>query len=234
MSAERKITSIPERKQVPLNDTWNLTALYADDAAWQSDCDKIEQSVQEASRFKGTLGQSSAALAEMLAWLSETGKIVEKVMQYAFLKHAADGSDSENQRRRSLSHQLATRYSAATSFIEPEIMTIDPNTIESWTKLPVFESYRVMLSKMLRFREHILGPDEEEIMALQSEVGGKAQEAFGALTNVDFDFGHVITPEGKVPLTHSTYAYLCNTATGRSGSGHSGSTIAPSSITRMC
>jgi len=65
-----------------------------------------------------------------------------------------------------------------------------------------------MLSEMLRFREHILGPDEEKIMALQSEVGGKAQEAFGALTNVDFDFGHVITPEGKVPLTHSTYAYL--------------------------
>ncbi|MDX9938639.1 MAG: oligoendopeptidase F [Sphaerochaetaceae bacterium] len=208
MSAERKITSIPERKQVPPNDTWNLTALYADDAAWQSDCDKIEQSVQESSRFKGTLGQSSAALAEMLAWLSETGKIVEKVMQYAFLKHAADGSDSENQRRRSLSHQLATRYSAATSFIEPEIMTIDPNTIESWTKLPDFKEFRVMLSKMLRFREHILGPDEEKIMALQSEVGGKAQEAFGALTNVDFDFGHVITPEGKVPLTHSTYAYL--------------------------
>lgn len=208
MSAERKITSIPERKQVPPNDTWNLTALYADDAAWQSDCDKIEQSVQESSRFKGTLGQSSAALAEMLAWLSETGKIVEKVMQYAFLKHAADGSDSENQRRRSLSHQLATRYSAATSFIEPEIMTIDPNTIESWTKLPDFKEFRVMLSKMLRFREYILGPDEEKIMALQSEVGGKAQEAFGALTNVDFDFGHVITPEGKVPLTHSTYAYL--------------------------
>jgi len=208
MSAERKITSIPERKQVPPNDTWNLTALYADDAAWQSDCDKIEQSVQESSRFKGTLGQSSAALAKMLAWLSETGKIVEKVMQYAFLKHAADGSDSENQRRRSLSHQLATRYSAATSFIEPEIMTIDPNTIESWTKLPDFKEFRVMLSKMLRFREHILGPDEEKIMALQSEVGGKAQEAFGALTNVDFDFGHVITPEGKVPLTHSTYAYL--------------------------
>ena len=45
-------------------------------------------------------------------------------------------------------------------------------------------------------------------MALQSEVASKASDSFSALTNIDFDFGHIVTEDGKIPLTQSTYSSL--------------------------
>ena len=208
MSAERNTTVILDRKDVPVEDTWDLTALYENDEAWETDCKWIEHEMDESARFQGKIGGSPASLLNVLNWLSKVGQKVERVMQYAFLHHATDGGDPVNQRRQSLAHQLMTRFSAATSFIEPEILAIDSNSISSWIEKPEFEEHRIMVEKMLRFKPHVLSADEERIMALQGEIGGKAQEVFGVLTNVDLDFGHIITNEGKIPLTQGTYAYL--------------------------
>ena len=208
MSADTNQRIIPERKDVALLDTWDLTVLYEDDASWEADRKNLEASIRDVSRFKGTLGNSSQALLDVLAWLEEVGQVAERVMQYAFLLHAGDGIDSANQRRRSLATQIITEFSAHTSFIEPEILAIEETQIREWLAQAEFANYRVMIEKMLRFKPHILSPEEERIMALQSEVGGKAQEAFNALTNVDFEFGHIQTKEGKIPLTQSTYGYL--------------------------
>lgn len=208
MSAERNTTVILDRKDVPVEDTWDLTALYENDEAWETDCKWIEHEMDESARFQGKIGGSPASLLNVLNWLSKVGQKVERVMQYAFLHHATDGGDPVNQRRQSLAHQLMTRFSAATSFIEPEILAIDSKSISSWIEKPEFEEHRIMVEKMLRFKPHVLSADEERIMALQGEIGGKAQEVFGVLTNVDLDFGHIITNEGKIPLTQGTYAYL--------------------------
>lgn len=208
MSADARKNIIPDRKDVSLEDTWDLTALYKDDSEWEKDCQFIETAIEESPRFKGKIGTSSESLIEVLKWLSDIGRTAESIMQYAFLNHATDGGDPTNQRRQSLAHQLMTRFSAATSFIEPEILAIDTEKVDSWLERPEFGDYRIMVRKMLRFKPHVLSPEEERIMALQGEVGGKAQEVFGALTNVDLDFGHIITDEGRIPLTQSTYGYL--------------------------
>ncbi|WP_422477171.1 oligoendopeptidase F [Pleomorphochaeta sp. DL1XJH-081] len=208
MSADAKKNIILERKDVSLENTWDLTALYVDDTQWEKDCERIESAIDGSTKFKGEIGKSSETLLGVLQWLSDIGKVAERIMQYAFLNHATDGGDPINQRRQSLAHQLMTRFSAATSFIEPEILAIETKKIDSWLDKPEYEDYRIMVRKMLRFKPHVLSPEEEKIMALQGEIGGKAQEVFSALTNVDLDFGHIVTEEGKIPLTQSTYGYL--------------------------
>ena len=32
-----QVNAIPQRDQIPVEETWNLTDLYADDAAWQAE-----------------------------------------------------------------------------------------------------------------------------------------------------------------------------------------------------
>lgn len=208
MSVNNKTQQIVHRSDVPTEDTWDLTALYQNDAAWESDCKTLQNSIEDAEKFRGTIGESHESLHEVLTWLSEMGKRAEKIMQYAFLHYAADGSDSVNQRRQSLAQQIMTKFAASTSYIEPEIIAIDDETIHSWISLPKFADYKVMIEKMLRFRPHILSSEEEKILALQSEVGGKSQDVFNTLTNVDFVFGKIQTQDGSIPLTQSTYGYL--------------------------
>jgi len=66
--------------------------------------------------------------------------------------------------------------------------------------------YRVYLQKILRYRPYILSGGEERIIALHAEGEGAVSDAFSVLTNVDFDFGVIDTPEGKRPLSQSTFS----------------------------
>jgi oligoendopeptidase F len=51
----------------------------------------------------------------------------------------------------------------------------------------------------------VLSEAEEKLLALQDEANETAHKAFGALTDVDMEFGSLPTPEGERPLTHSSF-----------------------------
>ncbi|MFA7396753.1 MAG: oligoendopeptidase F, partial [Sphaerochaetaceae bacterium] len=193
--------NIPNRQDVPLLDQWDLTHLFQHESDWESAYTTSEKQVELFDSFKGTLHQSKEQLLKLLHLLTQEGILLERIMQYAFLQQTSDGGSSTYQHRYGKAQQLITLFSSKTSFIEPEIMAIDEPTLQSWLALAEFDDYRVMIQKMLRFKAHTLDQEQEKIMALQQEVGSKASEAFGALTNVDLQFGTITTDEGKVPLT---------------------------------
>ncbi|NLA91950.1 MAG: oligoendopeptidase F family protein, partial [Spirochaetales bacterium] len=205
MSAEKRI---PSREEVALNDTWDLTRLYKSDTEWEEDLKRVEGLIGEIVKYRGTLKDSPSNFLNLLKLLDEAGVLIERIGQYSFLLHAGDGGNSANQRRQGLAVQLFTNFTSQTSFLNPEILSIDEDLINSWLGKEEFKDYRVMVKKMLRYKPHILTADEEKILALQGEVGRKSQEAFHSLTNVDFDFGSIITDEGRIPLTQSTFGYL--------------------------
>ncbi|MHC1692328.1 MAG: oligoendopeptidase F [Sphaerochaetaceae bacterium] len=206
MSADKNTYSIPERKDVPESDTWDLGSLYSSPQNWEVDCKRLQTAIGEAASFQGSLGDSPDALLAALGWLSEKNQLLERMYSYAHLRHSTDGGDPSNQRGLGMATQLYAAFAAATSFFDPEIQAIDSQTLEQWMALPVFKDYRIMLGKLLRFKPHVLTQNEERIMAMQSEVGGIPHEAFGALTNVDFDFGTIATAEGELPLSQSTFS----------------------------
>jgi oligoendopeptidase F len=56
------VKSIPTRKEIPVEDTWDLTRLYEDDQAWEKDFKKLESLIPGYPERKGTLGKSAEAL----------------------------------------------------------------------------------------------------------------------------------------------------------------------------
>jgi len=95
---------------------------------------------------------------------------------------------------------------AAWSWLSPAIQGLDEDFFRMCLNDPVFSDYRVFLARQRRLKPHTLTEAEERILALQNEPSQTAQEAFSVLTNVDFDFGQVATPEGPKPLSQSTFA----------------------------
>ncbi len=200
--------TIPRRSEVHEKDTWDLSALYSSPVKWEKDLAQLDSLAEKAAAFKGTIAESKEQFLSLLSFLDEAGLLGERLGQYAFLRHAGDGSDNENEKLKGKATYSLTALGAAMSFIEPEILAIDDAIMDDWLSDEAFDPYRVSVQKMRRFKEHILSEELEEVMALQSEVGGRAQNTFSALTNVDLDFGHIITEEGKIPLTQSTYGLL--------------------------
>lgn len=196
---------IPERSAVPESDRWDLSKLFDDSAAWDAGLKEFEDRIPKIQSFKGTLGTSAEHLRKCLDFMNETELLGERLGYYANLRYSEDMGDSSNQERFSRFMAAAAKAEAAGSYQTPEIQAIPDDRMKSFLDAPELAEFVIPLKKILRFKPHILSEREERLLALQIEANQTASKAFGALTDVDIDFGTVDTPEGPRPLTQSTF-----------------------------
>jgi oligoendopeptidase F len=103
--------------------------------------------------------------------------------------------------------RLYTQIGMAAAFIEPEILTIDPDMLRRWmTEDPSLALYQHALEKMLREREHVRTEEIEELLAGASEIGRGPTRLYGMLTNTDMVLPEIALPDGgNVRLTQGNY-----------------------------
>ncbi len=203
--------TIPERKDVPASDKWDLSTLYKSDEDWEKALASIKQLTENVVAFKGKLALSSDSLLGALKANEALEKVIETVYNYASLQHTADEGDSAAQDRDGRAMMAYAASESATSFFSPELMAIPDEKINSWMNLPEFADYKIFLQKELHHKPYILSEKEERILSLQAESSETAQNVFSLLTNVDLQFGSVHVNGEEKPLTQSTFTlYLHN------------------------
>ena len=202
------MSSIPQRTEVPAADRWDLSTLYTDDQQWEADLKRLGEYEQRIAAYRGRLAESADTLVEYLRLSVEVGTLEERLGYYAMLRQSEDAGDSDNQSRFGRFMQVSSRVSTAMSFFAPELQQIPDERIQQLRSDPRLEEFAVTLDKVLRYRPYTLGPQEEKLLAMQEEANQTASKAFGALVDVDMDFGTVDTPEGPRPLSQSSFGSL--------------------------
>ncbi|MCL2193075.1 MAG: oligoendopeptidase F [Treponema sp.] len=202
-----KTTSgIPARSETALENTWDLSKLFANDEAWYEGLDEYEKTAERISAFRGTLAKSAESLADYMDFSRDLGILGERLGYYALLRQSED-EGSGTARTMSGKITMATaKAEAAAAWERPEILAIPESDTEKFIAHPRMVDYRVYLERILRYRPHILSDKEERIIAQHSEGEGTPGETFSVLTNVDLDFGTIDTPEGKRPLSQSSWS----------------------------
>jgi oligoendopeptidase F len=200
------VNSIPLRSTIPLTDTWDLSSLFADGAAWEKALCQYDALITQIASFKGTLGSSAASLAKWLDFQRDMGILAERLAYYSELRQTEDEGDDTARTMAGKFIMAASRAEAEASFAAPEIQAVPDDTMGAFRVAPCLAEYTVYLQKLLRHKPHILSEKEERVIAVQSEADGAAREAFSVLTNVDMDFGVIDTPEGPLPLSQSTWS----------------------------
>jgi len=201
-----KAKKLPTRDQVKPADTWDLSSLYADDAAWESEFGKWEKLIPRYAKFRGTLGQSPAALAKCLRFDSRFDRVGERLGNYASLKAAENMADSRYQRMLGRFQNAATRAGEAASFIRPEILEIPTARLKKFLAAKVLRRYRLQLERLLRYKPHTLSRGEERLLAMQAEMAGAPDKIFRQLTDADLKFGTVRDEKGhEVELSNATF-----------------------------
>jgi len=205
MSAEEKI---PERSELAVEDTWDLSKLFINDTAWEKGLAEFEAMIPKIESYKGTLGESAGQLRAFLDFMNEAGILEERLGYYAQLRYSENGGDSSHQAKIARYMQAASKAETAGSFVRPELLSIPDDTMERFLESPDLEEFRVHLRKILRFKPHTLPEREERILAMQIEANQTAGNAFSALSDVDLDFGTVETPEGVKPLSQGSFSFF--------------------------
>ena len=198
---------IPQRKDVPAKDKWNLSSIFKSDDEWEQALKEIPALSTKVAAYKGRLGESSATLLEALKALEAAELKLETVYHYASLQHEADEDDTTATDREGRAMIAYTNMQSELSFIDPEIQAIDESKLNSWIEAPEFADYKIYIKKLLHFKQYILSEKEERILSLQGQSAQTAETAFNVLTNVDMNktFGTVMVDGEERQLTETTY-----------------------------
>jgi len=196
---------IPLRSEVLKENTWDLSKLFKDDKSWDAALEEFLKKAEKIPSYKGTLGASAQALAAWFAFVRDLSILEERLGYYAQLREAEDAADNAARTMTGKFTMAASKIQADSAWAAPEIMAIPDKDMEGFLADPLLDEFRICLKKLLRRKPHILSDKEERIIAVFSEAEGIPGGTFSLLTDVDLDFGLIETPEGKRPLSQSTW-----------------------------
>ncbi|EGF24034.1 oligoendopeptidase F [Rhodopirellula baltica] len=199
-------TKLPTRDEVAASDCWDLSSLYESQEGWQADFDTLTSKIDIFETFRGRLGESAQVIREFLDFDGEFDRMAERCGTYAFLRTTENQSDSDHQARKSRFQNLAVKASQASSFVRPELLSIEPEKMESFLNDPDLEPYKLLLERIVRYRPHTLTDREERLLAMQGEMAGAAGNAFRQLNDADLRFGELENEDGqRMELSHATF-----------------------------
>jgi oligoendopeptidase F len=196
------------RAEIPEQYTWNLADLYPSVEAWRAAKDRITADVARVGAFAGTLGRSPAALADALDAIALQDKELSRAYIYAGMLADQDTRDSAPQGMRQEMVQLAAVFGAETAFVEPEILSLPPGTVERFVAAePRLTPYAHQLRDISRRAAHTLSPAEERLLADAGPLAGAPRGIHSILTNADFPYPAITLSTGdEVVLTMANYA----------------------------
>ncbi len=185
---------------------WDLTPVYANDEAWEADLKECEALAKRLGDIPGTLGNSAESLKNGLDRINEAARKVEKVYSYAFLKKSGDNGDARFQDMEARCISLIVQLQTAVAFVNPEILSIDPEKLEAYMKDDSLATYRHMVEDVVRARQHTLDAQTEGILAMLGDAAQTPSNVFEMFESVDMRFPSIKDENGNdAPLTHGSF-----------------------------
>ena len=198
---------IMERKDIDPKYKWDLSVIYRDEKAFFEDYAKCEKMVKAFGTHEKTMLASAEGLYNAIRAMVDIEEIIEKLWQYASLNFAVDTTNNAYQALDGRVRNLAVMAGTASWFVSPYLLRLDKETLDKWfVEYPKLETFRRMIEKNVRYKEHTLSDECEMLMSkLDDFLHGNSQTR-SLFANADLKFGKIRNEEGKlVELTDTNY-----------------------------
>jgi len=154
-----------DRASIPDVYKWDLTALYADEAAWAAELEMAQAQLETLKGFRGTLSDPTQ-LQACLELYFDIHESASRILLYANLRGATATTDPEVGAMGQRAQQLQTDLMDGASFIRVEVLGLSEKQLaQAYKKAPGLEAYRHYLEDIARRRDRVLSPDAEAVLA---------------------------------------------------------------------
>ncbi len=196
---------LPARSDVPEHDTWDLTSLYPDDAAFDAAVTATDAAVAALAARRGALAPTAATLETTLADLSSLTAAMSRVHAYASLPTSTDEGDEDARRRSGRTAARVSRWRAALAFVRPELLALAPETRRAFeAERPALLRYAPYLDRLEADRPFTLGDEVEDALAEFGGPLGQFARARNTLVGSDVRFEPVRTEGSEREVAPST------------------------------
>ncbi|MBI5876935.1 MAG: oligoendopeptidase F [Chloroflexi bacterium] len=181
--------TIPARRDVPVEHTWDVESMFATPAAWDAELESVAADLPALARFRGRLGDSAAMLAD---WFdaSEAVQIrLGKLFTYASMNQAVDANDQTAAARLDRARGMMARAGAAMAFAEPELLQIGFEKLGQWRQSePRLAIYAQYFDRLSRRAVHVRSAEVEELLSQSMDPFGAMTATHGILANAELRF----------------------------------------------
>jgi oligoendopeptidase F len=196
-----------ERSEIPEKYRWNLSDLYPSPAAWAQARQDLRRRIPELARHRGHLGDSAQALWGALDAVFGLQRELSRLDVYASSLSDEDLRLARPREMRQSAQQLETELAAATAWVRPELLRLDPARVRAFlAREPRLAEYRFFLEDTLRWKPHTLSAAEERIAAEAGEIAEGGASVYGVLKDADLPYPTVKLSTGEeVRLDNAAY-----------------------------
>lgn len=200
----------PKRSEVNRENTWDLTPLCADSAAFSEALSLAESNIEKLAAFRRKISRSAADLHAYLEEKDAQLLVADRLYSYAFQYSDQDTSNTAAQAMKSQALGLYTNIFSSIAWEAPEILTLTPEILESWfAEEPKLENYRHFLDDTLRQKAHTLSAAEEELLSLSADMSYGPQTVYNMFNNADLHFPSIDDGSGgQIEITHGRFISL--------------------------
>ena len=190
------------RKDVPLEETWDLTLLFRNREEYEEERAKARRKAEEIRALKGTIN-TAEMINKAVDLYQEYYTSLSLVLNYSELASSVDYYDQKAQEDYGWDRMLLSELEGMTSFLKDEISSNSEEVLREAAEKS--ESNRTFISDILREKPHRLKEEGEEILSLLSPILETPYETYNMAKLADMTFPS-FTVEGKAyPLGYSLF-----------------------------
>src|SRR5215510_7365632 len=154
------------REEIPDRYKWDLCSICRDWDEWMTAYKRLEVAVDAFPTFQGTLAAGPEQLLEAFRAMDDMGALSYRVWYFAALQYDEDQRNNDINARRQQVQILFARQHQASSWFNPEVLTIPLDTIRGWMNADAeLAVYRFAIESLFHEQEHVLDENGERLLS---------------------------------------------------------------------
>ena len=191
------------RKDVPVNETWDLSLIFAAEADFEAAVEKAKALADTLEKTYKNALTTPESIAECLALYEELEILLYQTTSYTSLAVSVDYTDTEAQKKDAKMTALAAEIGSRLSFIESEIADAPEELIRAaMDKTGRAKHY---LAEILREKPHRLSAETEKVLAALSPVFNAPYDIYHMTKLADMKFDSFTVNGKEYPLGYSLF-----------------------------
>lgn len=197
---------LPPRNEVPLETTWNLNDIFADDETCKKAQETLKSSVQEfAASFQGKIKDTTNPefLLKVIRKYEEIYTLAVRISAYVSLAFSVDMRNNDLGKWSQETELLFADFAAQTSFFDSELAELDTAIIEQ--AISETDSYKYYLTEKLAQKPYLLQSETEKVLAALSPIANLPYSVYETIKAQDMEFPDFEANGKTYPLSYVTY-----------------------------
>jgi len=191
------------RKDVPVNETWDLSLIFAAEADFEAAVEKAKALADTLEKTYKNALTTPESIAECLALYEELEILLYQTTSYTSLAVSVDYTDTEAQKKDAKMTALAAEIGSRLSFIESEIADAPEELIRA--AIDKTGRAKHYLAEILREKPHRLSAETEKVLAALSPVFNAPYDIYHMTKLADMKFGSFTVNGREYPLGYSLF-----------------------------